>query len=344
MAEQQLENIFESISDMVYFVSKDYEIMNINRAVSLKIGKPQSEIIGKKCYEIFHGKNEPSMTCPHHKTVETKKAYIEEFEEPYMGGTFLTSSSPIFDSSGEFIGSVHVVRDITELNNLRDKLAMSEKMAALGEVAAKVAHEIRNPLVSVGGFAKRLEKKLQGNLKEYAVIIVKEVTRLEGILKEILGFVKEVRLSREKISINVLVDDVLKLMASDIEERGIVLVKDYGPSPEIYVDPNRVKEAILNIISNAIQSITGSGSVYIRTYTEKHDSVLEIRDTGKGIPREDMVFIFNPFFTTKSSGTGLGLAITHRIIQEHNGRIEVESDVDKGTVFRVYLPIKEDDK
>ncbi len=343
-AEQQLENIFESISDMVYFVNKDYEIQNINRAVSLKIGRPQSEIIGKKCYEIFHGTNGPSIKCPHHKTVNTKKAYIEELEEPHLGGTFLISSSPIFESAGEFIGSVHVVRDISELKNLREKLVMSEKMAALGEVAAKVAHEIRNPLVSIGGFAQRLEKKLQGNLKEYAGIIVKEVTRLEGILKEILGFVKEVRLSRENISLNVLVDDVLKLMASDIKDRGIVLVRDYGPSPELFIDPNRVKEAIVNIITNAIQSITGTGSIYIRTYTEKNDAVLEIKDTGRGISEEDRVFIFNPFFTTKPSGTGLGLAITHKIIQEHNGSIEVESEIDRGSIFKIFIPIKEEEK
>jgi PAS domain S-box-containing protein len=341
MAEQQLENIFESISDMVYFVDKDYEIKNINRAVSDKTGLPLSEIIGKKCYQVFHGTNEPSMHCPHHKTVNTKKAYIEELDEPHLGGTFLTSSSPIFDSAGEFIGSVHVVRDISELKVLREKLVMSEKMAALGEVAAKVAHEIRNPLVSVGGFAKRLERKLQGNLKEYAGIIVREVARLESILKEILGFVKEARLSKETVNLNLHVDDVLRLMASDIEERGIVLVRDYGAIPDIYVDPNRLKEAIVNIISNAIQSITGSGSIYIRTYRKKNDAVLEIRDSGKGIPESDLAFIFNPFFTTKLTGTGLGLAITHRIIQEHNGRIEVESEVDKGTVFKVFIPIKE---
>jgi len=269
-------------------------------------------------------------------------AYIEELDEPYLGGTFLTSSSPIFDSGGEFIGSVHVVRDISELKILREKLVMSEKMAALGEVAAKVAHEIRNPLVSVGGFAKRLEKKLEGNLREYAGIIVKEVSRLEGILKEILGFVKEVRLSREKINFNLIVNDVLKLMASDIKDRGIILERDYGTSPDLFVDPNRVKEAVVNIISNAIQSITGSGSIFIRTSTDKSDAVLEIRDTGSGIPVEDQAFIFNPFYTTKASGTGLGLAITHRIIQEHNGRIEVESEVGRGTIFRVYLPIKEE--
>jgi PAS domain S-box-containing protein len=341
MAEQQLENIFESMSDMVYFNSKDYVIMSINKAVSSRLGRPASEIIGKKCYEVFHGTNEPYAMCPHHKTVETKKAYIEELEDPYLGGTFLTSSSPIFDLNGEFIGSVHVVRDVTELKSLQEKLVLAEKMAALGEVAAKVAHEIRNPLVSVGGFAKRLEKKLEGNLKEYAAIIVREVERLEGILKEILGFVKEVRLFKEVVNLNTLIDDVVTLIASDTEEKGIVLVKDYGPPSQVFVDPNRVKEAILNILANSVQSIAGSGSISLRTYVKGGYAAVEIRDTGRGIPGGDLPFIFNPFFTTKAAGTGLGLAITHRIIQEHGGLIEVESEMDKGSVFRVFIPLKE---
>jgi PAS domain S-box-containing protein len=342
MAEQQLENIFESMSDMVYFNNKEYEIKSINRAAAAKLGLPPSEIIGKKCYEVFHGMHEPYAKCPHHKTVETKKAYIEELDDPYLGGTFLTSSSPIFDLNGEFIGSVHVVRDISELKSLREKLVTAEKMAALGEVAAKVAHEIRNPLVSVGGFAKRLEKKLDGNLKEYAGIIVKEVDRLEGILKEILGFVKEVRLAKETVNLNSLMDEVLTLMQSTCEERGISLVRQYGPPPEVFVDPNRVKEAFMNMLSNAVQSIAGRGIILVKTKIESSRAVVEIHDSGKGIPDTERPFIFNPFFTTKSSGTGLGLAITHRIIQEHGGTIEVESEVGKGSVFRVFIPNKEE--
>jgi PAS domain S-box-containing protein len=342
MAEQQLENIFESMSDMVYFNSKDYEIKSVNKAVCNRLGLSAAEIVGRKCYEVFHGMNEPNKKCPHHKTVNTKKAYIEELDDPHMGGTFLTSSSPIFDLTGEFIGSVHVVRDISELKNLREKLVMAEKMAALGEVAAKVAHEIRNPLVSVGGFAKRLEKKLDGNLREYAGIIVKEVERLEDILKEILGFVKEVRLAKEMVDLNSLVGEVLTLMESGLDERGITVAKEFTLQAEVFVDPNRVKEAFVNILSNAVQSISGSGSISVRTYVKGPHAVVEVKDTGKGIQESERPFIFNPFYTTKASGTGLGLAITHRIIQEHNGMIEVESEVDKGSVFRVFIPIKEE--
>lgn len=341
LAEQQLENIFESMSDMVYFNSSDYVIKSVNKAVCNKVGLPASEIVGRKCYEIFHGANEPSIRCPHHKTVETKKAYIEELEDSHLGGTYLTSSSPIFDLNNEFIGSVHVVRDITELKNLQSKVVKSEKMAALGEVAAKVAHEIRNPLVSVGGFAKRLEKKLDGNLKEYASIIVKEVSRLEQILREILGFVKEVRLSRETVSLNSIVDDIIVVMASATEDRGIRIIRDYTPGVEVFVDLHRVKEAIMNIMTNAIQSLPGAGEISIKTFVRGAFAVLEVHDTGRGIAEDDLASIFNPFFTTKASGTGLGLAITHRIIQEHNGLIEVESEIGKGSVFRVFIPMKE---
>lgn len=340
-AEAELENIFKSISDMVYITDKDYTIKNINKAVVEKIGKPQEEIIGKKCYKIFHGMDVPWTDCPHHKTVQTRQAYIEEIDDKYLGGTFLTSSSPVFDMDGEFYGTVHVVRDITELNNLRVKLASAERMAALGEVAAKVAHEIRNPLVSVGGFARRLEKKLDGDLKGYANIISKEVGRLEDILKEILGFVKEVRLARERIDINKLVEEVIFLSQSVAKDKGISFVKELAITPLIFIDPNRVKEALINIVNNAIQAITDKGTITIKTYTSDNYLVIEISDTGPGIEEKDLPFIFSPFYTTKASGTGLGLAITNRILEEHKGKIEVSSTLGKGTTFRVFLPLKE---
>lgn len=343
-AESELENIFRSISDMVYITDKDYTIKNINKAVVDKIGKPAEEIIGRKCYKIFHCMDEPWDECPHHKTVKTMDAYIEEVEDDYLGGTFLTSSSPVFDAGGEFLGTVHVVRNITELVNLREKLDMAERMAALGEVAAKVAHEIRNPLVSVGGFARRLERKLDGNLKEYAGIIAREVGRLEDTLKEILGFTRKVSLSKEKVNINKLIDDIILLTETGIKERGIMLLKDLKETPLIFIDPDRVREALLNIFNNATQSLTIGGTITVKTYMKKDSVIVEISDTGHGISEKDLPFIFSPFYTTKSGGTGLGLTIANRIIEEHKGRIEVESVSGKGTTFRIFIPLKQGEK
>jgi PAS domain S-box-containing protein len=342
LAEAELENIFRSISDMVFFTSKDYTVKSVNDAVAERLGMSKESIVGKKCYQVFHGMEEPWPLCSHHKTIETLKHYVEELEDPNLGGTFLTSTSPIFDTDGNFLGTVHIVRDITEIKDLREKLQSKERMAALGEVAAKVAHEIRNPLVSVGGFAKRLENKLDGGLKEYARIISNEVTRLEDILREILGFVREVRVSKREVDLNDVVTGVLDLLGSEVSARGNALVRQLEPEVMINVDPDRMKEAILNIMNNANQA-TEKGTVTVRTYAADGSGVLEVTDTGCGIREEDLVRIFDPFFTTRPTGTGLGLAISKRIIEENNGRIEARSGgIGTGTVFKIYLPLKEE--
>lgn len=342
-AEAELENIFRSISDMVYFTDKDYTVRNINEAVSVRFGLPPEEIVGHKCYEIFHGMNEPWPLCPHHKTVETMRPHVEELEDTYLKGTFLTSTSPIFETDGSFLGTVHVVRDVSELKKLREKLQSSERMAALGEVAAKVAHEIRNPLVSVGGFAKRLENKLDGNLREYASIIANEVARLEVILKEILGFVKEVRVSKRLVDLNDVLRGIVELVGAEVQEKGNAVTTNFHePALTMIIDPDRVKEAMFNIVSNANQATDG-GTITISTYVEDGVGVAEVTDTGCGVREEDIDRIFDPFFTTRPTGTGLGLAIAKRIIEEHHGRITVRSKwPGEGTSFKIYLPIKEE--
>lgn len=344
IAEAELENIFKSISDMVYFTDVNYTIKSINKAVAGKIGLSEEEIIGRKCYDVFHGMKEPWQACPHHKTVQMKKPYIEEVEDPHTGGTFLTSTSPIFDMAGNFLGTVHIVRDITELKHIRERLASAERMAALGEVAAKVAHEIRNPLVSIGGFAQRLEVKLEGNLKEYATIIAREVKRLEEILKDILGFVRETRLSTTIVNINQLIRDVFSLVESEIAERGITFEENFGEISDVILDMDRTKEAFLNIVKNAIQAIGTHGAITVKTYQRDENVVVEISDTGKGIAEKDLPFIFDPFYTTKPTGTGLGLAISRRVIEEHKGRIEVKSKPGEGATMKVFLPKRKEER
>lgn len=354
--EKEMENIFESISDLLYFNAPDYTIKRINKAVIEKIGKPANEIIGKKCYEIFHGRNEPWVKCPHHKTVKTKKPYIEEVDDPNLGGTFLVSSSPIFEQKGELLGTIHIVRDVSEIKKLREKLIASERMAALGEMAAKVAHEIRNPLLSIGGFAKRLEKNLAGDLWEYAKIIVDETRRLESVLGDILIFVKSGHLERKRVNIDELLNSIKTLMLPELQERGNNLLIESEKPVILWGDPYRLKEIFINLINNASQA-TDHGQIRIKTYIqpdnfnfahhdlneiEQKNVVIEISDNGCGIKKEDISRIFDPFFTTRTTGTGLGLSITKRIVEEHGGKIEVDSAWSEGTIFKIYLPIKEE--
>ncbi|MBI4825511.1 MAG: PAS domain S-box protein [Nitrospirae bacterium] len=347
LARAELKNIFESITDMVYFTDKDCVIRRINQAVINKLGKSEEEIIGQKCFEMFHGKEEHSLFCPHIKTMTSHEPSIEEIDDPYLGGTFVISSSPIFDSSGTYAGTVHVARDITELNTLRDKVTSSERMAALGELAAKVAHEIRNPLVSVGGFARRLLSSTGGEAHEFANIIVNEVTRLEYILKEILGFVKGPVVTKSSMDINSVLKETIDFIKPQVNENGNEIIDLLSETPMMVVmDKNGIKEAMLNIITNA-NNATENGTITIRTCCNNNEALIEISDSGCGIRPEELNHIFNPFYTTRPDGTGLGLSVTNKIIREHNGRIEVEShfhgsgetDGEKGSAFRVYFPL-----
>jgi PAS domain S-box-containing protein len=351
LAESELKNIFESISDMVYFTDRECTIKHINQAVVRRIGKPESEIIGQKCYRIFHGMHEVWDECPHSKVLETGEPCIEEVYDPHLSSTFLISNSPINNLSGDFSGTVHIARDITELHSLRERVISSERMAALGELAARVAHEIRNPLISVGGFARRLEKRLTGDTHQYAKIIVEEVTRLEHILKEILGFVRGGQGPRNALDINDIISEIVNFISLEIQERGNRITTEMSESSIIVnINPDRIKEAILNIIKNANKA-TDHGVISIKTRIEDKEAVIEISDTGCGISPGDRKNIFNPFFTTNIEGTGLGLAVTHKIIEEHNGRINVESLCENlkesddgrisGTTFRIYLPLED---
>jgi PAS domain S-box-containing protein len=340
LARAELKNIFESISDMVYFTDNDFTIKRINQAVVKRIGKPEEEIIGKKCYEIFHGMDKPWDACPHAKSVNSKQSFIGEIEDPYLGATFVISNSPIIDSAGNIVGTVHLSRDITELRTLRERVTHSERMAALGELAARVAHEIRNPLISIGGFARRLEKKLSDDTSEYAKIIVNEVTRLENILKEILGFVRSSRINKVSVNINDFINDIIDFSTPAISEKQNTIIKELS-EVQLFssIDPDRIREALLNIITNASQA-TDHGTITVRTRQEDNNAVIELLDNGCGIKPEDLKNIFNPFFTTKPQGTGLGLAVTHKIIQEHGGKVRVESVWGSGTAFKIYLPLE----
>jgi two-component system sensor histidine kinase HydH len=137
-------------------------------------------------------------------------------------------------------------------------------------------------------------------------------------------------------------EDVISFVGPEIEGKNIVLHKEFGEPIELYVDPNRIKDALSNILKNAVQAVGSDGTVTIRIYEKRDVCVFEVRDTGPGISEEDLPFIFDPFFTTKKFGTGLGLTITHRIIEEHDGNITVDSRKGTGSVFRVSIPLKKE--
>ncbi|QWR77571.1 PAS domain S-box protein [Candidatus Magnetomonas plexicatena] len=343
LAETELENIFESINDLVYITDMDLNIIKVNKSVCDLTGLTPEETIGKKCYEIFHNCTEPWPNCSHKQAIEKGKSRVIEVEGFYYRtkDTCSVSISPIYDHHGELKGTIHIVSNVTEIKSLREQLASIEKVAALGEMSARVAHEIRNPLSSIGGFARRLEKKLDEPLKEYAHIIVNEVGRLEALLRQTLSFVRENKIANEKVDINALLHSVISKTEWPGSKKISIEEKYAQKTLEIIGNPGSLKEAIFNIIDNARQAVAGGGRIIVRTKREQDMACIEVEDTGAGITPEELKHLFDPFYTTKTTGAGLGLTIAQKIIEEHKGTIEVESSVGVGTIFKIKLLLKE---
>ena len=230
-----------------------------------------------------------------------------------------------------------------DMRTLHEQLVQSEKMAALGAMMAEITHEIRNPLVSIGGFTRRLAKKVHNNEeKKYIDIIMSEVTRLEGIIQDNLLYIKEVAPQLSESDLNSVMQEILTLYEDEIAQRNIRLERNLSPSlPHLMSDVSQIKQAIINIIKNAVEAMENGGILSIRTYflPETQEVAIEIGDTGPGISVKVMHNIFNPYYTTKPRGTGLGLPITNRIIKAHNGKIEIGNKETGGAVFTIKLPL-----
>ena len=233
-----------------------------------------------------------------------------------------------------------------ELKNSQDKLIQAEKLASLGRLTSDVAHEIRNPLTSIGGFARRLSKIASSpKEKEYSNVVVSEVDRLEQILRDVLIFSRDARCHLEQHYISGVINDTLRLLADICNDQSIKIeVKEGENLPPVLIDRDQVIQSLSNLVTNAIDSMPGGGILRIASGREDLHNVtyvfIRVSDTGIGIPEDKLPLIFEPFFSTKETGhgTGLGLSITRKIIEEHGGFIKAESNMGRGSAFSLYFP------
>jgi signal transduction histidine kinase len=227
------------------------------------------------------------------------------------------------------------------MKDIQAKLGNAERLLTMGELCAALAHEIRTPLVSIGGFAARLDKKIgpDSPCAPYVKHILKEVSRLEGIINDIMRFSEDKAAARKVEELNAMVKETLERFAEACAMNDIKVTCEFSrDAMKVMADSAMMKIAFDNLVANAIESMKGGGGLGIVTKKDKDRAVLEVSDSGGGIEPALVANIFNPFFTTKKMGTGLGLPIAHRIIAVHRGSIEVINDYGRGTTFRVKLP------
>jgi len=237
------------------------------------------------------------------------------------------------------------------LKKSQNIMRRADRLASLGTLIASLAHEIRNPLVSIKTFTQLLPERLEDEeFRNYFLKIASgEIDRLTTLINELLGFARPSEPNLQGEDVNALIDKMEFLIATEARKKNIAISKYYAPNlPAVMVDAEQIKQVLLNILLNAIQAISGGGQIWVETRvvrvpreeTTERFVQIEVRDSGAGIPKENMERVFDPFFSTRPEGSGLGLAISHQIIHEHGGFIDLESELGKGTSFRIHLPLK----
>ena len=338
------ENVVESMADGLISIDNERKIVTLNRRAGEILGAAEEEWRGKKIEEVLGRDIEALLGSEEQRVIIRDR----EMELPHRSGKEIPLSlrrTPLKDEMGQEIGSVLLLRDLREIRDLQEKVRRSERLASLGRLAAGVAHEVRNPLSSIRGFAQYFMNRLKGHEEEqgYASIMVKEVDRLNRVITDLLDFARPKEPHRELHSLENIMDHSLKLLEQEWTGKKVVIEKEFEPNlPLALIDRDQISQAFLNLLLNSLESIGGGGKIRICLKKSRGQPSVEvsIADTGRGIPQEDLEKIFEPFFSTKRQGTGLGLAIVHQIVDNHGGDITVESREEVGTTFRITLPVK----
>lgn len=251
------------------------------------------------------------------------------------------SASHIVTEEGEAIGTALIMRDLGEIRRLQSELRRRDRLVALGNMAAGIAHEVRNPLSAIKGLARFfMEASPEGSDESrMADIMTKEVLRLDKVVGDLLDFARPDVLNLTDVALNELVERSHDMVRSDMDARNIRFEADLPQPPlSVRLDRDRMAQVLLNLFLNAVQAMPDGGKLTVRGRMEGSELALEVADTGCGIAPERLADIFSPYFTTKASGTGLGLSIVHKIVEAHDGTIEVASTPGEGTVFKLRFP------
>jgi len=253
------------------------------------------------------------------------------------------SATLLYDESETFLGYVLLFKDLSEVRALRKEIARSQRLASVGRLAAGVAHEIRNPLSSIKGFATYFKERYHDIPEDQHIssLMIQEVDRLNRVVGELHEFARPITIARKPIQIKSYIENSIELIANQASAANVTIQTTLAPEiDEVYLDPDKISQVLLNLYLNAIESMDSGGtlSVGLSVNAAKEGVEIRISDSGAGISKDDLAHIFDPYFTTKAAGTGLGLAIVHNIIEAHQGEIKVESQPDQGTTFTIFLP------
>lgn len=342
-----LNNILESMSGGVLVLDLEGRITLFNQAAEEITGRSQEEVLGRRYEEVMGedaGGGKSALYTLHSGTgLQTREKELKRADGRTIPLGF--SSSLVRDHNGEVLGALEAFNDLTEVKRLEAQVQRMHTLAALGEMAATVAHEIRNPLGGIASFANLLERDLDSGDPNKRLVskITEGVARLNRIVSSLLTYTRPLNLNTRKADIRGVVEEAAAFFEVDPEggSGDIVIERSYPQAPQaVELDTGQVHQVVLNLLRNAAQAMPGGGVIRLEVLREADaaETQIRIRDEGPGIDAEVREKLFTPFFTTKEDGTGLGLVTSRKIVEAHGGRITLESNPGEGSCFTVALP------
>ena len=351
------EHIFSSFIDGVILLSPDETIIEVNPAIEEMFQASRDSFLEKSASDIFPEQSE--LTLKVRQTLSQASSFrdipcrgIRKSNQTRFPVSVMVS--PYLMNCGTPRGAILHVRDMSLVKELEENARRLDELSNLGVLSLGMAHEIKNPLVAISGSAQLLRKRLPDEHHKFLDVVIKESERINRMMERMLAFARPVDLEIKLINIHQLLEEILCLEKEHTPEN-IIFIQDYDPSlPQVEGDEDELIQVFLNLIRNALQAMPEGGNLELVTrihsnYTVKTDTnpkprqaiVVEVRDSGTGIESEDLKHIFTPFHTTKSKGSGLGLPLSLRIVENHQGKIKVKSQLGKGTRFQVFLPVEQ---
>lgn len=358
-AAQQWRTAFDSITEMISIHDKNFKITKVNKALANAFKIEPKELIGKTCYEVFHGAKQPCRNCPHVHSLKTKEPGSLELFEPCLGIHLGVSTSPILDENGEVTSSVHVAKDITERKMAEENLRKAnEKLKEYNqlkdEFVSTASHELRTPLSIIMGAIRLVLDEIPGKIveeqRDVLATAMESIKRLSRIVNSLLTIskIESGKLNLQKTVVNIceLIKDTVSNYEPLAQENGLRLDFEVPQkSVDICLDPDKTKEVLINLISNSIKFTPEGGRIKVICTEQDKEVLVSVQDSGVGITKEDIPKLFDKFtqFDRKAGpgekGTGLGLAIVKKLVEIHGGKIKVESEVGQGTIFNISLPL-----
>ena len=336
------ESIVRSMADGMLTVGLDGRITGFNKAAEEIVGRPAAEVVGMPFSEVFNWLGIETFFDDIEAAGKLPYRYDLRYPGPGKELVLGITLSSLRSEEGDIKGLLGIFQDLTPIKEMEEEIKKKDRLAAIGELSAGMAHEIRNPLASLSGSLQVLKEDLHlsednNHLMEIAL---KEMDRLNNIVTQFLTYARPTAPMKELCDIVSIVKDTADLIRNGKElGDGVNLRTELPEAPlVILADPGQMRQILYNLAINALQSLQNSGTMTIKVFARPGETVIEVEDDGEGIPKEDLNRIFYPFFSTKPGGSGLGLAIVYRIIDDHGGAIKVHSVPEAGTRFSISLP------